>query len=95
MVEKAIAVQHSWIASTLGRMAEPALVALEAKLVALRNIVGEAETPQPGWRAEGVSEADAICESVLRDFKGLRRHLRSGPAGGGLSRSTGPTAPQK
>ena len=62
LVEKAIAVQHSWIASTLGRMAEPALVALEAKLVALRNIVGEAETPQPGWRAEGVSEADAICE---------------------------------
>jgi hypothetical protein len=45
MVEKAIAVQHRWIASTLGRIAEPDLEALEAKLVALTNIVGEAETP--------------------------------------------------
>jgi hypothetical protein len=53
LVEKAIAVQHSWIASTLGRMAEPALVALEAKLVALRNIVGEAETPQPAVAPKG------------------------------------------
>jgi hypothetical protein len=42
-----------------------------------------------------VSEAGAISESVLRDFKGFRRHFRSGPTGGGLSRSTGPTAPQK
>jgi hypothetical protein len=30
MVEKAIAVQHRWIASTLGRIAEPDLEALEA-----------------------------------------------------------------
>ena len=53
MVEKAIAVQHRWIASTLGRMAEPDLVALDAKLVALRNIIGEAETPQPAGAPKG------------------------------------------
>jgi hypothetical protein len=53
MVEKAIAVQHSWIASTLGRMAEQDLVALEAKLAALRNIIGEAETPHPAGAPKG------------------------------------------
>jgi DNA-binding MarR family transcriptional regulator len=46
MAETAIAVQHRWIASTLGRMSEPDLEALEAKLVALRDIVREAETAE-------------------------------------------------
>src|SRR5580693_3485405 len=53
MAEQAIAVQHRWIASTLGRMAEPDLEALEAKLVALRDIVREAETPEPAGAAKG------------------------------------------
>ena len=53
MADKAIAVQHRWIASTLGRMTEPDLEALEAKLVALRDIVREAETPQPADAAKG------------------------------------------
>jgi hypothetical protein len=78
MVEKAIAFQHRRIASTLGRMAEPALVALGAKLAEYCWGGGNARS---GQRAEATSEAGAICESVLRDFKGLRRHLRSGPAG--------------
>jgi hypothetical protein len=47
MVEKAIAVQLRWIASTLGGKAEPELVELAAKVAALRDIVREAETPQP------------------------------------------------
>jgi DNA-binding MarR family transcriptional regulator len=42
MAEKALAVQRRWIAATLGRMAESDLEALEAKLVALRDIVREA-----------------------------------------------------
>jgi len=46
MAENAIAVQHRWIASTLGRMAGPDLEALEERLVALRDIVREAETPE-------------------------------------------------
>jgi MarR family transcriptional regulator, organic hydroperoxide resistance regulator len=53
IAERAIAVQRRWIASTLGRMAEPDLEALEAKLVALRDIVREAETPQPTGAAKG------------------------------------------
>ena len=44
MAEKAIAVQRRWIAATFGRMAESDLEALEAKLVALRDIVRETET---------------------------------------------------
>jgi MarR family transcriptional regulator, organic hydroperoxide resistance regulator len=44
MAEKAIAVQRRWIAATIGRMAESDLEALEAKLVALRDIVRETET---------------------------------------------------
>src|ERR1700677_1515215 len=52
MAETAIAVQHRWIASTLGRMAEPDLEALEAKLVALRDIVREAEEPEPAGAAK-------------------------------------------
>ena len=46
MAEKAIAVQRRWIASTLGRMPEPALEALEAQLVVLRDIVREAGTAE-------------------------------------------------
>ena len=53
MAEKAIAVQRRWIAATLGRMAEGDLEALEAKLVALRDIVRETETPAPEGAAKG------------------------------------------
>jgi MarR family transcriptional regulator, organic hydroperoxide resistance regulator len=45
MADNAIAVQHRWIASTLGRMDESDLEALEMRLVALRDIVREAEQP--------------------------------------------------
>jgi MarR family transcriptional regulator, organic hydroperoxide resistance regulator len=45
MAEKAIAVQHRWIASTFGRMSEPALEALETQLIALRDLVREQEKP--------------------------------------------------
>jgi DNA-binding MarR family transcriptional regulator len=51
--ETAIAVQHRWIASTLGRMNGPDLEALEAKLVALRDIVREAEAQEPAEAAKG------------------------------------------
>jgi DNA-binding MarR family transcriptional regulator len=51
--ETAIAVQHRWIASTLGRMNGPDLEALEAKLVALRDIVRQAESPEPAETAKG------------------------------------------
>lgn len=44
MAERAITVQHKWIASTLGRMAEADLEALDTQLVALRDIVREQET---------------------------------------------------
>lgn len=53
MAERAIAVQRRWIASTLGRMAESDLEALEAKLLALRDIVREAQTPEPAGAAKG------------------------------------------
>ena len=53
MAEKAIAVQRRWIASTLGRMAELDLEALEARLIALRDIVREAETPEAAGAAKG------------------------------------------
>jgi MarR family transcriptional regulator, organic hydroperoxide resistance regulator len=53
MAETAIAVQRRWIASTLGRMSEGDLEALEAKLLALRDIVREAETPEPAGAAKG------------------------------------------
>ena len=45
MAQRAIAVQMKWIASTLGRMAEADLEALETLLVALRDIVREVERP--------------------------------------------------
>ena len=44
VAEKAIAVQMKWIASTLGRMTEAGLEALETQLLALRDIVREQET---------------------------------------------------
>ena len=40
---RAIAVQHEWIAATLGRMSERDLSALETQLVALRDIIRETE----------------------------------------------------
>jgi MarR family transcriptional regulator, organic hydroperoxide resistance regulator len=43
--ERAIAVQHRWIASTLGRMADADLAALETQLIALRDLVRERERP--------------------------------------------------
>jgi DNA-binding MarR family transcriptional regulator len=43
---KALAVQHRWVASTLGRMTEADLKALETQLIALRDIVREAQQPQ-------------------------------------------------
>ena len=45
MAERAIAVQYKWIASTVGRMTEADLEALETQLIALRDIVREQETP--------------------------------------------------
>ncbi len=51
MAEKAIAVQHRWIASTLGRLSEADLEALERHLLALRDIVREQETPAAAARA--------------------------------------------
>jgi MarR family transcriptional regulator, organic hydroperoxide resistance regulator len=53
MAEKAIEVQRRWIASTLGRMTEGDLEALETQLIALRDIVREAETPEPAATAKG------------------------------------------
>jgi MarR family transcriptional regulator, organic hydroperoxide resistance regulator len=44
--EIALAVQRRWIAATLSKMSEADLEVLEAKLVALRDIVREAETPE-------------------------------------------------
>jgi DNA-binding MarR family transcriptional regulator len=52
MAAKAVAVQLKWIASTLGRMPEADLEALETRLVALREIVREAEKP-PGRHETG------------------------------------------
>jgi MarR family transcriptional regulator, organic hydroperoxide resistance regulator len=45
MAESAVVVQHEWIASTLGRMGEADLAALDQRLVALRDIVREQEQP--------------------------------------------------
>jgi len=53
MAEKAIAVQHRWIASTLGRMTEAHLEALETQLLRLRDIVREHEEPAEAKAAEG------------------------------------------
>ena len=51
--ERAIAVQHRWIASTLGKMADADLEALETQLVALRDIIRQAETPEQAGAAKG------------------------------------------
>jgi MarR family transcriptional regulator, organic hydroperoxide resistance regulator len=54
MAEKAIAVQHRWIASTFGRLSEADLEALEARLIALRDVVRQQEQPAaPAKAAEG------------------------------------------
>ncbi len=53
MAEKAISVQHKWIASTLGRMTESDLEALETQLVALRDLVREHEKPAAVGVARG------------------------------------------
>jgi MarR family transcriptional regulator, organic hydroperoxide resistance regulator len=53
MAEKAIAVQRLWIASTLGRLPEPDLEALETRLIALRDIVREEETESEARAAKG------------------------------------------
>jgi MarR family transcriptional regulator, organic hydroperoxide resistance regulator len=45
MAEKAIGVQHKWIASTLGRLSDSDLEALETHLLSLRDIVREQEPP--------------------------------------------------
>ncbi len=52
MAEKAIVVQHRWIASTLGRMTDADLEALERQLVTLRDIVREREAPTPARAAK-------------------------------------------
>ena len=43
MAEKAIAVQHKWLASTLGRLEDAELDALETQLLRLRDIMREQE----------------------------------------------------
>ena len=53
MAERAIAVQHRWIASTLGRMGGADLEALETQLIALRDIVREQEKPSNATAAKG------------------------------------------
>jgi MarR family transcriptional regulator, organic hydroperoxide resistance regulator len=52
MAERAIAAQRKWLASTLGRLDEAELDALEAQLLRLRDIVREQEAPQAA-RAAG------------------------------------------
>jgi DNA-binding MarR family transcriptional regulator len=53
MADKAIAVQYRWIASTLGRMGEADLEALETQLIALRDIVRAQEKPPNATAAKG------------------------------------------
>lgn len=53
MAEKALAVQHRWIASTLGRMKGADLEALETQLIALRDIVREQEERSNATAAKG------------------------------------------
>ncbi len=48
---KALAVQHRWVASTLGRMSETDLEALETQLIALRAVVREAQAPEKAGAA--------------------------------------------
>ncbi len=53
MAEKAIAVQHKWIASTLGLLSKADLEALETRLLALRDIMRDQETRPGAKAAEG------------------------------------------
>ena len=53
MADKAIAVQHKWLASTLGRLEERELDALEAQLLRLRDLMREQEAPQEARAARG------------------------------------------
>jgi DNA-binding MarR family transcriptional regulator len=53
MAEKALAVQLRWIASTIGRMAEADLEALETQLITLRDIVRERQKPAEAKPAKG------------------------------------------
>jgi len=52
MAEKALAVQRTWLASTLGRLQETELDALEAQLLRLRDIMREQDEPMAA-RAAG------------------------------------------
>ena len=52
MAEKAIAVQQKWLASTLGRLDETELEALETHLLRLRDMMRAQET-SPRARAAG------------------------------------------
>ena len=45
MARRAIAAQHKWLSSTLGRLDDTELDALEAQLVRLRDIMREQEAP--------------------------------------------------
>jgi MarR family transcriptional regulator, organic hydroperoxide resistance regulator len=52
VAHEAIAVQHEWIAATFGRMTEADLAALESQLVALRDLVREAERERASLEAK-------------------------------------------
>ena len=56
MAEKAIAVQRRWIASTLGRMADADLEALETQLVALATSCASGRRPRHAG-AEGLKQS--------------------------------------
>jgi len=51
MAEKAIAVQRTWVASTLGRRQEKELDALESQLLRLRDVTREQGEPLAAWAA--------------------------------------------
>ena len=53
MAQKAIAAQHKWLASTLGRLDDTELDALEAQLLRLRDIMREQETSRAARVAGG------------------------------------------
>ena len=53
MAQKAIAAQHKWLASTLGRLDDTELDALEAQLLRLRDILREQETSRAARVAGG------------------------------------------
>jgi len=51
MAEKAIAVQRTWVASTLGRLQEKELDALESQLLRLRDVMRKQGEPLAAWAA--------------------------------------------